>query len=758
MKTCMTRALLFASLFLAVGVTDAFATHGRYGTIRWRPQVDVVGGVPVVRPNVIIFTVNTAWRRSFFGSPGIGSTIFPGNFCFGDGICQGMLSTVTALSTTEDWVEVTWTVTHTYPAVSRRWTASHNNCCRISSLEDGNNDRQFNYRTDVVIDMASGNSSPAAGTLPIINVAHNVAATTFSLAASDPDNDALAFAIAPTSRSGLVKAAPDGLTINGQTGVVTWDTRPVFGAASAQLNGLYAVQFLVTDTKKAVIPVDVLLRPVAQTTQPPTMLIDGSKAPATFTVPVGTPLGFVATGTDPDIDPGSGKANRFVTLTASGVPVGASLVPSLPVTLRSPASSTFSWIPGPGDVGNHTLTFGVTDDASQQDTNNVTIIVPQFNRAPTLTCPSPVTVDFGTDASVSVDVEDADGDGLTVAWTVDGVVVQTDNVPGSSGVTTVTLTRDFGAVGLHSVSVTVTDTANASAKCKTTVTVVKADQTIDFTLIPDHVFGDPPFPIFATATSGLPVSFSLISGPVGLVGDVVTITGTGVVTIRAAQGGDADYNPAPPVDQAFTITKATPTVTVPDVTVIYDGLAHPATGTVTGVGGVDLGPLSFTYDGSTTAPTDVGVYAVVGSYGGSANYTAATGTATLTITPKAATVTAGGGTKVYGTTDPALSATTQTGFLAGDVPGIVLASTRAPGEDVGAYVTAATATGGNVANYTVTYFAGNFSITPKAATVTAGGGTKVYGTTDPALSATTQTGFLAGDVPGIVLASTRAPT
>ena len=70
--------------------------------------------------------------------------------------------------------------------------------------------------------------------------------------------------------------------------------------------------------------------------------------------------------------------------------------------------------------------------------------------------------------------------------------------------------------------------------------------------------------------------------------------------------------------------------------------------------------------------------------------------------------------------------------------------------------TAATATGGNVANYTVTYFAGNFSITPKAVTVTAGGGTKVYGTADPTLSVATQTGVLAGDISGIVLAvSTR---
>src|SRR5207249_4781315 len=100
-----------------------------------------------------------------------------------------------------------------------------------------------------------------------------------------------------------------------------------------------------------------------------------------------------------------------------------------------------------------------------------------------------------------------------------------------------------------------------------------------------------------------------------------------------------------------------------------------------------------------------------------------------------ATVTAGGGTKTYGTTDPALSATTATGFTAADAPTIALTATRAAGEAVGSYATTATATGAALNNYTVTYVPGTFTITKGAATatVTAGGGTKTYGTTDPAL-------------------------
>src|SRR5207247_2986112 len=94
-------------------------------------------------------------------------------------------------------------------------------------------------------------------------------------------------------------------------------------------------------------------------------------------------------------------------------------------------------------------------------------------------------------------------------------------------------------------------------------------------------------------------------------------------------------------------------------------------------------------------------------------------------------------------------------FTAADALTIALSETRAAGEAVGDYVTTATATGVALSNYTVTYVAGSFSITTVAATVTAGGGTKAYGTTDPALSAATQSGFTAAAALTIALGETR---
>ncbi len=79
-------------------------------------------------------------------------------------------------------------------------------------------------------------------------------------------------------------------------------------------------------------------------------------------------------------------------------------------------------------------------------------------------------------------------------------------------------------------------------------------QTIDFQAIPDQLVGASPFSLTATATSGLPVSFAIVSGPASLVGNVVTLSGTfGTVTIRASQPGNGQWQAAPPVDQSFEV-------------------------------------------------------------------------------------------------------------------------------------------------------------------------------------------------------------
>ncbi len=87
------------------------------------------------------------------------------------------------------------------------------------------------------------------------------------------------------------------------------------------------------------------------------------------------------------------------------------------------------------------------------------------------------------------------------------------------------------------------------------------DQIITFGALTNPTYGDAPLALSATASSGLPVSFAILSGPATLTGDILTITGAGSVTIEASQAGDDTYLPAPPVDQLLTVNQATLLVT-----------------------------------------------------------------------------------------------------------------------------------------------------------------------------------------------------
>jgi hypothetical protein len=78
--------------------------------------------------------------------------------------------------------------------------------------------------------------------------------------------------------------------------------------------------------------------------------------------------------------------------------------------------------------------------------------------------------------------------------------------------------------------------------------ILKANQTINFGALPTKRFGDPPFTISATASSSLPVTFS-VSGACTLAGTTVTLTGASGCSIKASQAGNGNYNPAPDVLQ-----------------------------------------------------------------------------------------------------------------------------------------------------------------------------------------------------------------
>ncbi len=95
------------------------------------------------------------------------------------------------------------------------------------------------------------------------------------------------------------------------------------------------------------------------------------------------------------------------------------------------------------------------------------------------------------------------------------------------------------------------------------LTVTTAPQTINFPTPADLLLGQSTT-LSATANSGLPVSFSVISGPATVSGATLSTTGVGSVTVRASQGGNENYDTAPNADRSFNVLVGQPTVTTPE--------------------------------------------------------------------------------------------------------------------------------------------------------------------------------------------------
>src|SRR6185503_10817154 len=129
----------------------------------------------------------------------------------------------------------------------------------------------------------------------------------------------------------------------------------------------------------------------------------------------------------------------------------------------------------------------------------------------------------------------------------------------------------------------------------------------------------------------------------------------GTVTLRASQSGDADWNPAPSVDQSFSVAQKVVTGSITANNKTYDGstAATIATRTLSGVVGSDA--VSLTGGTATFADKNVGNGKTVTATGLSLTGTAAsryqlastTATTAADITARSLSVTATSVNKVY---------------------------------------------------------------------------------------------------------------
>src|SRR5262249_17314327 len=128
---------------------------------------------------------------------------------------------------------------------------------------------------------------------------------------------------------------------------------------------------------------------------------------------------------------------------------------------------------------------------------------------------------------------------------------------------------------------------------------------------------------------------------------------------------------------------------------------------------------------------NVGQYAITQGTLGNPNYAITYVGNNLTINPRAITIKAQFGSKVYGDADPTLLSQLTSGTL---TPGdsINTGTNRQSGENVGSYTVYPNVS--NLSNYAITYVNGLLTINPRAITVEANAQSKVYGDADPALT------------------------
>ena len=194
--------------------------------------------------------------------------------------------------------------------------------------------------------------------------------------------------------------------------------------------------------------------------------------------------------------------------------------------------------------------------------------------------------------------------------------------------------------------------------------ILKAPQTITFAALAGKTFGGPAFPVSATTTSTLTVSFTA-SGNCTIAGVNVTITGAGSCIVSALQAGNANYLPATSVPQSFAIAKSPQTITLnTPASKTFGDATFSVTASSTSLLGVEVAANgNCSLAANLISITGAGTCTVTATQGGNVNYLAASVTQSFAIAPRQQTITfASLANKTLGDSDFTVGATSDSGL------------------------------------------------------------------------------------------------
>jgi hypothetical protein len=210
---------------------------------------------------------------------------------------------------------------------------------------------------------------------------------------------------------------------------------------------------------------------------------------------------------------------------------------------------------------------------------------------------------------------------------------------------------------------------NAAPNVSQSFAIAPINQTITFNALANKTYGNAPFTVSATASSGLAVAFSSLTTTVCTVSvSTVTIQSGGTCTIQAAQAGNASYNPAPSVSQSFTVLRANQTITFNALASKTFGVA-PFAVTATASSGLAVSFSSLTtpvctMSGSTVTVVAAGTCTIQAAQAGNVSYNAAPSVSqSFTVAKAAQTITFAALTaKTFGAAPFTVTATASSGL------------------------------------------------------------------------------------------------
>lgn len=261
---------------------------------------------------------------------------------------------------------------------------------------------------ELTVTIIVGNEDQAPELDPIGNktVKENKALN-FTVSGSDPDGDDISY-----SATGV----PSGASFNNASGAFSW--KPGYDDANT-----YSVTFTVTagglkDQETITITVENVDRP------PYFEQVDD------ITVKENEVVSFGLEAHDPDVPFPLSSGGGGYSVSHGSFPSGAVL--NMPTQYTTGYS--FAWTPNYNQAGNYVVSFTVESEGKTA-TMDVSITVENVNRAPTLSGNPPTSVGKGNTYTFTVDVDDPDGDnvslkllekpsgmqvsGKTITWSVD---------------------------------------------------------------------------------------------------------------------------------------------------------------------------------------------------------------------------------------------------------------------------------------------------------------------------------------------------